>query len=611
MAYHILVHLLLAASILTPTFGRLCTCPSQLRGNAYDYIIVGAGTAGNVIAARLAESGHNDILVLEAGVSEEGVPASQVPLMAPTLTPSTLDLPSICYNAHASGSDTPYDWNYTVVPQTHLNGRTFPVARGRILGGSSSVNYMVHHYGSSEDYDRLARITGDPGWAWRNMRRYIDRHEKFVPPADGHDATGQYIPSLHSTRGVLPKSLPGFSHAIDSKVIATTQELSAEFPFNPDTGGGNVLGLGWAQSSIGGGTRSSSATTYLSSVINRRNVDVLVNAQVTKLVHTGTICGKPSFRGVQFASGPRAPTTNVFARKEVILSAGSFGTPQILQLSGIGDRTELTSKSITTIVNNPSVGKNMSDHALLPNNYLVRGESLDNLLRDPVAFGIALDQWQASKTGPLANGISNHLGFFRLPNNSSIFATTPDPASGPTASHWEMLVSNFWINPSLPRPDTGSYLSLTVALISPTSRGTIKLASKDPFQAPLIDPNFLATDFDRYTMRESVRAIKRFAAANAWSDYIVEPVGNLAAQTDEGIDAYVRSVSSTILHPVGTASMSPRNAAWGVVDPELRLKGVEGVRIVDASVWPFAPNAHTQAPVYLVAERAASIIRGY
>lgn len=168
-----------------------------------------------------------------------------------------------------------------------------------------------------------------------------------------------------------------------------------------------------------------------------------------------------------------------------------------------------------------------------------------------------------------------------------------------------------WVNIVEPAPVNGSYLSISVALISPSSRGTVQLASNNFLDHPLIDPQYLSTEFDRYTLREAVKATKRFVAAKAWKDYIIAPFGPFAnANTDEAIDEYVRAGSTTVFHAVGTASISPKNAQWGVVDAQLRLKGAHGVRVVDASVWPFVPNAHTQGPVYLIAERAADIIRG-
>jgi choline dehydrogenase-like flavoprotein len=182
----------------------------------------------------------------------------------------------------------------------------------------SFADYMVHQYGSSADFDKIARLTGEPGWAWNSVKqnickvhniciptqRYLNKtfqHEKIVPPADGHNAIGEYIPANHGTNGILPVSLPGASQAIDARVIATTQELASEFPYSKDQGGGDVLGIGWVQSSIGGGKRSSSSSTYLADAIKRPNLSVLINAQVTKLVKTGTVGGKPSFHAVQFS----------------------------------------------------------------------------------------------------------------------------------------------------------------------------------------------------------------------------------------------------------------------------------------------------------------------
>ncbi|KAF6762400.1 hypothetical protein DFP72DRAFT_1060646 [Ephemerocybe angulata] len=604
---------LVALALSATSFARLCHDPGHLR-STYDYVIVGGGTAGNVLAARLSEDGKNSVLVLEAGGSNEGALVLEVPFLGPTATPNTL-----------------FDWNYTVTPQANLDGRTFPYPRGRVLGGSSSVNYMVHHYGSSEDWDRLARLTGESSWSWNSIKRYIARHERFVPPADNHNTTGQYIPSLHSTAGVLPKSLPGWSNGIDQRIVATTAELASEFPFNEDITSGNVLGITWLQCAIGGGQRSSSANTYLKDVMGRKNLDVLINATVTKLVHTGMSGGKPCFKAVQFANGPQGASTIVHATKEVILSAGAIGTPQILQLSGIGDRAELSSNSIETILNLPSVGKNLSEHTLVPNSWLVKGsESLDNLHRDPAAASAALSEWQANKTGPFTDIGTNMFGFLRLPANASIFETMPDPASGPTAAHWEVLFSNFYASGSaaVPPPDpNGSYITAVAALISPTSRelfsiclptamnviqgGIVKLASNNPFEAPLIDLGLLASEFDRFVLREAIRALKRFFSASPWTDYVISPVGGLAGDADAELDAYVRSIATTVFHPVGTASMSPAHVEWGVVDPHLRLKGAEGVRIVDASVFPFVPNAHTAGPTYLLAERAASLIREY
>jgi len=219
-----------------------------------------------------------------------------------------------------------------------------------------------------------------------------------------------------------------------------------------------------------------------------------------------------------------------------------------------------------------------------------------------------LDQWTATKTGVLANGVTNHLGFFRLARNSSIFSTVSDPSSGPTASHWELIVSNFWLVPPATMPSSGSFITFLTNLMSPTSRGFVKLASKNPFDKPIIDPQYVSTTFDKFCLREAIKALKRFVSARAWADYIISPYGTTAATTDEEIDAHIRGIATTVYHATGTASMSAGNAHWGVVNPDLKVKGVEGIRIVDASVFPLSPNAHTQGPVYLLAERAAIII---
>ncbi|KAL0954179.1 hypothetical protein HGRIS_005310 [Hohenbuehelia grisea] len=586
--------LLLITGLAPPALGALFNGPSQFSKRSYDYVIVGGGTAGNVVASRLTEDPRISVLVLEAGISHENVTDSEIPLFCASLTPNTR-----------------YDWNYTTVAQPQYNNRTIPYARGRMLGGSSSVNYNVFMRGSSGDWNRYADVTSDAGWNWANMQKYILRNEQITPPADGHNTSGQYIPSHHGTSGNLRISLPGYPTPLDSRVLATLEEQKNEFPFNPDMGGGDVLGIGWMPSSIGHGQRSSSATAFLEPALRRRNLDVVINAHVTRLLRTGTVRGRPSFHCLEFTERPGARVQSVCATKEIVLSAGSVSTPILLQRSGYGDRNQLRAAGIQTIVHNPSVGRNLSDHPLLTNAFTVKGNgSFDELFRDQTLMDAALGQWNANRTGPLVSGVASQLGWLRLPNNASIFKDFEDPASGPRSAHWEIILNNFWAVPGIPRPDTGNFVTITTALISPTSRGYLTISSADPFAAPIIDPNFLSSRFDFFVLIEAVKAVKRFASGKAWADYIDGPYGDFArTNTDEEIEAYVRANAASIYHPVGTASMSPRGASWGVVDPDLKVKGVEGLRIVDGSVLPYVTNAPTQGPIYLVGERGADLIK--
>ncbi|KAF9039539.1 alcohol oxidase [Hymenopellis radicata] len=577
---------------------KLFTDFSELSYHTYDYVVVGAGTAGNVIAARLTEDSAISVLVLEAGVADNDIlPAQRIPLLGATLTPNTI-----------------YDWNYTVVPQPGFNGRDFPYPRGRVLGGSSTVNYMGYSHGSSEDWDRYAALTGDDGWKWDNMEKYARKNEKLVAPADGHNTTGQFDPTQHGFQGPLLTSLTGNDGIpLDEHVLATTQELASEFPFRLDMTGGSqgVLGIGSFVSSIGNGERSSSATAYLHPSLDRPNLDVLINAQVTKLVNTGVSDGLPSFHGVQFAVSEDSPVQTVYATKEVILSAGTIGTPTILLLSGIGNATELEALDIPVYVDNPSVGSNMTDHALVANVYEVTSSgTYDDLLRNSTLMAAAKAQWQTTRTGPLTAGVGNHVGYLRLPDDSAIFETVPDPSAGPQSSHFEILMANLWLVHGVSVPSTGYFTSFSTIVISPTSRGDLKLTSANPFTHPSINPNSLTTEFDIFAMVESVKTVKRFLTASTWDDYIVGPVRDLAnATTDAEIEQFARNNAQSILHMLGTASMSPADADWGVVGPDLKVKGAEGLRVVDGSVIPFMPNCHTQGPIYMVAERAADLIK--
>ncbi|KAJ6489556.1 alcohol oxidase [Mycena vitilis] len=552
----------------------------------FDFIIVGGGTAGNVVANRLSENPNHTVLVLEAGGSHTNVLNIIVPGFAPRATP-----------------DTPQDWNYTTTPQTGLKGRSMVYPRGFVLGGSSSVNYMAYTRGSKEDYDRWAAVTGDSGWSWDKLVPYMRKNERFGSSADQHNTTGQFNPAVHGFYGINTVSLGGFPNPIDSRVIETTTQL-AEYPFNLDMNSGYQLGIGWKQQTVKSGSRSSSATSYLApQFVGRPNLHVLLHARVTRVLRTA--CN--AFRTVEFVQDLKGKRFMLMAGKELILSAGSIGTPSILMHSGIGNSSTLASLGINPIHNLPSVGQNLSDHALTFLSFLVNSnDTFETVERNATLAAEQLARWNTTRTGPLVDTPGNQLGWFRIPDNSAIFERFSDPAAGPNTSHYELMFVNGGM---LTPPPTGNFLSVIPAVVSPTSRGSVILNSSDPLSPPVIDPNILGSEFDIFVMREGVKSALRFVTAPVWQNYVISSVGINSTSTDAEIDDFVRDNGASVFHPAGTASMSPKHASWGVVDPDLSVKGLRGLRIVDLSVVPFIPAAHTQAAAYIIGERASDLIK--
>ncbi|KAF8912301.1 alcohol oxidase [Mucidula mucida] len=577
------------AGFVAPTLGVVYTNIADIKGlDAYDFVIVGAGPGGSTVANRLTEDASNSVLLVEAGGANDGDITVDVPLLCTRLTPNT-----------------PYDWNYTTIPQAGLNNRVVPFPTGFGLGGSTSVNCLVYTRGSSADIDTWAEMTGDEGWSWANMLPYFMKSEKFNLPRDGHDPTGQYLPEFHGTEGVIGVSLPGFSRAIDDRIMNTTSEL-AEFPYAIDMNSGEQLGVGWVQALVDTGARSSAKAHLTGPAAARSNLDILLHTKVARVVQTGaTEDGVLSFRGVEVLDTTDGSFKTLQAKKEVILSAGSVNTPNILMHSGIGESALLSSLGIDVLVDLPSVGKNLTDHVGVSSTFIVNStKTWDTIIRNETLLNGWLEEWQESRTGILVDTSENHAAWLRLPDNATIWETHADPSSGNLTAHYEFLFQNGLNSVT----ESGNYLNLPTACVSPTSRGFVSINSSDPFAIPLVSPNLLNEEIDLLIVREAIKSARRFMAAPAWDGYVLGSLNNNAT-TDEEIDEFVRNNAVSFFHPVSTSSMSPKGAQYGVVDPDLLVKGVEGLRIVDASVIPRLPAAHTSGPVYAMAERAADIIK--
>ncbi|KAE9387132.1 alcohol oxidase [Gymnopus androsaceus JB14] len=455
---------------------------------------------------------------------------------------------------------TQFDWNFTTLNQAGLNGRSIDYARGFVLGGSTAINIMAYCRGSKDDWDRWAKVTGDEGWSWESMQPYMRKIENPTPPADHRNTTGEFNPSIHGVG---------------------------------DYNSGDTIGIGWTQATISNGQRVNAATAYLVPVMSRSNLDIVVNTQATKILKTGSEDGKAVFRAVQFTDSVNGPLYTLNASKEVILSAGAIKTPHLL----------------------PDVGQNLQDHPLTTISWTVNStNTLDNGRTNATFAAELLQQWNDTRTGDLTLGPGNQLGWLRLPDNATIFRNTTDPSAGPTSAHYEYIATDSFVSFSEAFPSTGNFFTMFSNLVSPSSRGNISLNSTSPFAHPLIQPNMLSTEFDIFTMREAIKAVRRFMAAQAWSGWILEETSpSSAAQTDAEIEAYIRDTCFTVNHVTCTVPMGKDGEASsgsGALNSDLTVKGTVGLRVVDASAFPFIPAAHTQVPTYILAERASDIIKG-
>ncbi|KAJ3908294.1 alcohol oxidase [Lentinula edodes] len=560
----------------------------------HDYVIVGGGVAGSVVANRLTENSNVSVLLLEAGPFHKGVIETEVPFYFWLGIPST------------------YQWNYTTVPQSSANNRSISYPRGHILGGSSAINGLVYDRAATSDFDKLANMSGDSGWAWESMLTYYEKLETFGPPSDGHNITGQFDPSVHGFSGPLGVSLPGYSQTLDSLVLETLN--NGTFPYNQDSNSGNEIGFGWQVSTIHNGTRTTAATAYLAdNYLARPNLDVVVNAFVTRvLASNGSQIDTIEFHAV-------GNTTNleVQASQEVIMSAGSINTPYILLSSGIGDNATLSSMNITPIHHLPSVGQNMSDTTVMYVSWEVNSnDTFDPLLNNETARAEAFSEWNATRTGRMANGVINLSGMLRMndsdPTVQSIYQQYSESVAGSNDADFEMLFIDGYISTS-----NSTYFSMLYGVLSPLSRGSITLNASDPLGPPLIDPNYFASEYDVLVMRQALLTGFNFLSSEPWTSYLGTPVNGLAEVISAvgtgdftAMDELMRNGVQNGAHLVATSSMSPYGADWGVVDPDLRVKGLNGLRVVDASVYPFVPGGATQLPTYCLAERASDIIKG-
>ena len=521
----------------------------------YDYVIVGAGTAGSVLAYRLSEDPAVTVLVLEAG-SRDNHPMIHVPGGVGMLFGRRVN------------------WRFRTVPQPQLDNREIWYPQGKTFGGSSSINAMIYIRGQREDYDGWAAL-GNTGWSYQDVLPYFRKSED----------NNRLVDCYHGAGGPQPVSDQTSPHILSKSFVRAAHSYGLEY--NPDFNGASMSGAGLYQVTFRGGMRQSQATAFLHPAMRRPNVTVRSGARAVGLaLRDGRAIG------VEVAHGRSIST--VRAEREVILAAGAINTPRLLLLSGIGPAEELSASGVAVRHDLPGVGRHLMDH-LNSNVHLALKDpiSYDGLDRFPRMLGPGI-RWLLYRSGPAVSVIVEGGGFF-----TSAGADRPDmqihiaPAMVVRGGQTRLRGHGFTINSTFLRPE---------------SVGSVRLRSADPAVPPLIDPQYLSADRDRKMALLQIRTIREVLAQPPIAGFISrERLPGPDAQSDEDLMAYIRQYASCDYHPVGTCRMGVDDDA--VVDPQLRLRGVDRLRVIDSSIMPRLTSGNTMAPTMMIAEKGADLVK--
>ncbi|KAF8583555.1 GMC oxidoreductase [Ramaria rubella] len=570
---------------------------AQVKGE-YDFIIVGGGTAGCTVAGRLAEISPNiSVLVIEAGKSSFGVKEISTPALAATLVESE------------------HDWAYqaTLIDLPDFKRVEDAVTRGKVLGGSSSLNYYSWHRGSAALYDEW-QAYGGPTWNWTACKQYFSKPTTIVQKTN--------VSLLPINTSDIGTSGPVKLKAVDPVPLGDALVKawkSRGLPTTSDIFNGHPNGLTHLLATVVDGERNSSVRF----IETRHNITVLTQSKVARVIiekGAGAQDGNIA-KGVEIVGG-----TVVHAKHEVIVSSGVFESPHVLMLSGIGVPQELEAHGIACKVDSPQVGKNLMERVIFPQVFrLKEGSSLDTQLRPGPQFDAAVREYEQQRTGTLASPLLEFSAWTRIDERLS---KSPeyvnlkqklgkDPLGSATQPHFEFdFVPAFFhpFQPHVPIPTSGDYMTIVTGILRPLSRGNVGLRSSQPTEQPEINLNFFAEEVDLVAVREAGRFVREIVEhGEGMRDYVIEPYPADLRDLDGDNEAAKKLIfkrCSTGYHPCGTCRIGTESGTHqGVVDERLRVRGVANLRVIDASVIPIIPDCRIQAPVYMVAEKGAAIVR--